>query len=95
MGSPKVILYQPFSHFLVKENRVFGHIPKLDKLLLNRAIETFVNSIVFWCSDTTPPVWDVEFFAGVFKVFVKFTPVVGLDVLNFSIQKIVESSKKV
>ncbi len=78
MRSAEVVFDEPFGQPPVELNSVRQHVAQTEKLILERAVEPFIDRIVLGGLGPRPVMLKVQSLAGVFEMPVKLAAVVSL-----------------
>lgn len=95
MWSSEIILYEPFSEFLIEDDGISIHISHFNKLFLQCAIKAFIGGIVFWGFYSGDVLIDGKNFASSGEMFFEFGSVVMADIEDGAIEQIIEALKEV
>jgi hypothetical protein len=95
VGSPKIVLHEPFGEVKVEGHGISGHIAKADEFILKGTVESFIDRIVLGRFDPRPVVLKAQLLAGDFKVAVEFGAIVSLNVLNLAIEEDMQAVEEI
>ena len=95
VGSFEVVLNKPLGQFPIEGLAVGRHIPHLDKLFIKCAVEPLLKRVVCRGPRAGEVVRKLKRDCGVMEVLRELAPVVGLEVLNLPLKKIVEPAEKI
>ena len=95
MRSVEVVLHKPVSEFGIEAGAISGEITKVNELLTEGTVESFIDRIVLGRFDPRPVVLKVQLLAGDFKVAVEFGAIVSLNVLNLAIEEDMQAVEEI
>lgn len=95
MGTNSVVFNQPVGQLLIKYFRIRMEITPGKEVVLQGTIKALVAGIVFGRMGSAPPVGQIEPFQGVIKISMKLRTVVGVNMLHFLLQEIIQAMEKV
>lgn len=95
MGPVEIVLNEPVSQAPVENLAISSHIAQGNKFIFQGAVEPLVKSVVFWGFRPRIITADLKFFDGFRELALKFAAVVPGQILDFLVEKIIQSSEEI